>query len=61
MEHGVAFTVSSDAHFPDDLGKYTFANTVLLKAMAFKQLLDLTNAKTIYRTIINVAVDGYLR
>lgn len=31
LEHGVAFTVSSDAHFPDDLGKYTFANTELLK------------------------------
>ena len=32
LEHGVAFTVSSDAHFPDDLGKFTSANTELLKS-----------------------------
>lgn len=39
LEHGVAFTVSSDAHFPDDLGKYTFANTDLLKSCGVQSIV----------------------
>ncbi|WP_155590330.1 histidinol phosphate phosphatase domain-containing protein [Lysinibacillus cavernae] len=39
LAHGVAFTVSSDAHFPDDLGKYTFANTELLKRHSIQSIV----------------------
>lgn len=39
VKRGVEFTVSSDAHFPDDLGNYTFANTDLLKTLGVKKLL----------------------
>ena len=39
VKRGVEFTVSSDAHFPDDLGKYTFANTDLLKSLGVQQLV----------------------
>jgi len=39
IKHGVAFTVSSDAHFPDDLGKHTFANTDLLKSCGVQSIV----------------------
>ncbi|MEQ6355061.1 histidinol phosphate phosphatase domain-containing protein [Lysinibacillus sp. M3] len=39
MEQGVAFTVSSDAHFPDDLGKFTFANADLLKSLGVQSIV----------------------
>lgn len=39
LNHGVAFTVSSDAHFPDDLGKYTFANTELLRSYGVQSVV----------------------
>ena len=39
IDHDVAFTVSSDAHFPDDLGKYTFANANLLKSFGVQSIV----------------------
>lgn len=39
VQHGVEFTVSSDAHFPDDLGKYTFDNADLLKSLGVQHLV----------------------
>lgn len=39
IKHGVAFTVSSDAHFPDDLGKHTFANADLLKSHGVQSIV----------------------
>jgi histidinol-phosphatase (PHP family) len=30
-KHGVVFTLSSDAHFPDDIGKYVAENAAMLK------------------------------
>ncbi|MFF2176854.1 histidinol phosphate phosphatase domain-containing protein [Lysinibacillus sp. NPDC058147] len=40
IDHDVAFTVSSDAHFPDDLGKYTFANANLLKSFGVQSIVS---------------------
>ncbi len=40
LDYGVIFTVSSDAHFPDDLGKYTFANTDLLKSHGVQSIVS---------------------
>ncbi|MGG2109932.1 histidinol phosphate phosphatase domain-containing protein [Lysinibacillus pakistanensis] len=39
IKHGVTFTVSSDAHFPDDLGKHTFANANLLKSHGVQSIV----------------------
>ncbi len=44
-EYGVAFTVSSDAHFPDDVGKYTFANTELLKSFGIQSIVGFEQRK----------------
>lgn len=40
LDYGVIFTVSSDAHFPDDLGKHTFANTDLLKSHGVQSIVS---------------------
>ncbi|GLC87289.1 histidinol phosphate phosphatase domain-containing protein [Lysinibacillus piscis] len=39
LAHGVAFTVSSDSHFPDDLGNYTFENSQMLKSLGAESLV----------------------
>lgn len=38
VERGVEFTVSSDSHFPDDLGRYTVQNAAMLKELGVKKL-----------------------
>ncbi|MFJ6207610.1 histidinol phosphate phosphatase domain-containing protein [Lysinibacillus sp. NPDC092081] len=48
IAHGVAFTVSSDAHFPDDLGKYTLANTELLKSYGVQTIIGFDQRKKQY-------------
>lgn len=39
VERGVEFTVSSDSHFPDDLGKYTSENANMLKDLGVEKLV----------------------
>ncbi|MET4559076.1 histidinol-phosphatase (PHP family) [Lysinibacillus parviboronicapiens] len=48
VEQGVEFTVSSDAHFPDDVGKYTFANTDVLKGLGVQSILGFDERKKKY-------------
>ncbi|EON72956.1 histidinol phosphate phosphatase domain-containing protein [Lysinibacillus sphaericus] len=48
VEQGVEFTVSSDAHFPDDVGKYTFANTDVLKSLDVDSILGFNERKKNY-------------
>ncbi|MGN4126096.1 histidinol phosphate phosphatase domain-containing protein [Lysinibacillus sphaericus] len=48
VEQGVEFTVSSDAHFPDDVGKYTFANTDVLKSLGVHSILGFNERKKKY-------------
>ncbi|QDQ01835.1 histidinol phosphate phosphatase domain-containing protein [Lysinibacillus fusiformis] len=48
VEQGVEFTVSSDAHFPDDIGKYTFANTDVLKGLGVHSILGFDERKKKY-------------
>jgi len=45
IDHGVAFTISSDAHFPDDLGKYTFVNAELLKSFGVQSIVGFEQRK----------------
>lgn len=42
---GVEFTVSSDSHFPDDLGKYTSENAEILKYLGVKKLVGFNGRK----------------
>lgn len=39
VDRGVEFTVSSDSHFPDDLGRYTQENAEMLKRLGVKKLV----------------------
>lgn len=39
VEHGVEFTVSSDSHYPDDLGKFTEMNADMLKDLGVQKLV----------------------
>jgi histidinol-phosphatase (PHP family) len=39
VDRGVEFTVSSDSHFPDDLGRYTQENAEMLKSLGVKNLV----------------------
>ncbi|WP_277585111.1 histidinol phosphate phosphatase domain-containing protein [Psychrobacillus antarcticus] len=39
VDRGVEFTVSSDSHFPDDLGKYTVVNADMLKSLGVEKLV----------------------
>ncbi|WP_019414647.1 histidinol phosphate phosphatase domain-containing protein [Paenisporosarcina sp. TG20] len=39
VERGVEFTVSSDSHFPDDLGRYTVQNAEMLKGLGVEKLV----------------------
>ena len=48
VEHGVDFTISSDAHFPDDLGKYAFANTNTLKSLGVQTIVGFNQRKKKY-------------
>jgi len=48
VQKGVDFTVSSDAHFPDDLGKYTFANSDVLKSLGVQHLVGFDQRKKTY-------------
>lgn len=48
VEHGVDFTVSSDAHFPDDLGKFIFVNTDSLKSLGVQTILGFDQRKKKY-------------
>lgn len=38
-ERGVEFTLSSDSHYPDDLGNYTVENGEMLKGLGVKSLV----------------------
>ncbi|WP_433744051.1 histidinol phosphate phosphatase domain-containing protein [Falsibacillus pallidus] len=42
---GVAFTTSSDSHFPDDLGKYVHQNTELLKSLGKSEIAAFNRRK----------------
>ncbi|WP_107838933.1 histidinol phosphate phosphatase domain-containing protein [Metasolibacillus meyeri] len=48
LAHGVEFTVSSDSHFPDDLGKFTFDNVQQLKEAGISSLVTFTKRKKGY-------------
>lgn len=48
VDNGVDFTISSDAHFPDDLGKYTFVNRDSLKSLGVKAILGFDQRKKKY-------------
>lgn len=48
VERGVDFTVSSDAHFPDDLGKYTSMNMDSLKRLGVQTILGFNQRKKKY-------------
>ncbi|MFF2754772.1 histidinol phosphate phosphatase domain-containing protein [Psychrobacillus sp. NPDC058041] len=39
VDRGVSFTVSSDSHYPDDLGKYTGENANMLKELGVDKLV----------------------
>ncbi|MFJ7973188.1 histidinol phosphate phosphatase domain-containing protein [Psychrobacillus sp. NPDC096389] len=39
VERGVDFTVSSDSHYPDDLGKFTVVNADMLKCLGVQKLV----------------------
>lgn len=39
VDRGVEFTVSSDSHYPDDLGKYTEVNAGMLKSLGVQKLV----------------------
>ncbi|GGA41382.1 histidinol phosphate phosphatase domain-containing protein [Psychrobacillus lasiicapitis] len=39
VDHGVEFTVSSDSHYPDDLGKFTEMNAAMLKNLGIQKLV----------------------
>ncbi|WP_391204619.1 histidinol phosphate phosphatase domain-containing protein [Psychrobacillus sp. L4] len=51
VERGVAFTVSSDSHFPDDLGKYTEENVTMLKALGVDKLVGFDGRVKKYYTL----------
>ncbi|AQU80752.1 MULTISPECIES: histidinol phosphate phosphatase domain-containing protein [Planococcus] len=40
VERGVEFTLSSDSHYPDDLGNYTADNKEMLKKLGVKSLVS---------------------
>ncbi|WP_313893429.1 histidinol phosphate phosphatase domain-containing protein [Psychrobacillus sp.] len=48
---GVEFTVSSDSHFPDDLGKYTLVNTESLKSLGVERLIGFDKRERTYHSI----------
>ena len=47
VESGVEFTVSSDSHYPDDLGNYTSQNAELLKSLGVEKLVAFQNRQKI--------------
>lgn len=49
---GVEFTMSSDAHFPDDLGRYISRNTELLKELGVEKLVAFHSREKVYHPII---------
>lgn len=48
VEKGVDFTLSSDAHFPDDVGNYTEANATTLKQLGVQQLVTFHQRQKMY-------------
>lgn len=48
VNRGVAFTVSSDSHFPDDLGKFTEENASMLKGLGVEKLVGFEQRKRKY-------------
>ncbi|WP_042470609.1 histidinol phosphate phosphatase domain-containing protein [Bacillus ndiopicus] len=51
LAHGVEFTVSSDSHFPDDLGKFTFDNAQQLKSAGVSSLVTFDKREKRYLKI----------
>lgn len=51
VKRGVEFTVSSDSHFPDDLGKYTEKNTNTLKSLGVDKLVGFERRQKKYFSI----------
>ncbi|MBE1555119.1 histidinol-phosphatase (PHP family) [Filibacter limicola] len=51
VARGVEFTVSSDAHFPDDLGKYAQQNVGILRDLGVDRLVTFQNRQRIFRPI----------
>lgn len=51
VKRGVAFTVSSDSHFPDDLGNFTEANAHMLKALGVEKLVGFEQRERKYLSI----------
>lgn len=52
LAHGVEFTVSSDSHFPDDLGKFTFDNAQQLKSAGVSSLVTFDKREKRYLEIL---------
>ncbi|MDN7246342.1 histidinol phosphate phosphatase domain-containing protein [Planococcus shenhongbingii] len=50
-ERGVEFTLSSDSHYPDDLGNYTAENSEKLKDLGIKRLVSFNQRMKKYHYI----------
>ncbi|RDI36922.1 histidinol phosphate phosphatase domain-containing protein [Falsibacillus pallidus] len=51
IDAGVAFTTSSDSHFPDDLGKYVDQNTKLLESLGKTRIAGFKVRKRLYSPV----------
>lgn len=51
VERGAEFTLSSDSHYPDDLGKFTVENKELLKRLGAKSLVSFNRRMKQYHQI----------
>ncbi|MBY6035053.1 histidinol phosphate phosphatase domain-containing protein [Fictibacillus nanhaiensis] len=50
-DHGVVFTLSSDSHFPDDLGKHVSDNLLTLKKLGYTELVTFNKRKRVMKPI----------
>ncbi|PEZ06214.1 histidinol-phosphatase [Bacillus sp. AFS018417] len=51
VQEGVAFTTSSDSHFPDDLGAYVEKNTEMLLGKGIREIATFEQRKRIMRPL----------
>jgi histidinol-phosphatase (PHP family) len=57
LQRGVVFTLSSDSHFPDDLGKYVAENVEMLKKLGVKEVAAFERRKRIMKAIEEMDAD----
>ncbi|UED74997.1 histidinol phosphate phosphatase domain-containing protein [Brevibacillus sp. DP1.3A] len=51
VAHGVPLTLSSDAHFPDDIGRYVAANLEILHSMGVTEIATFSGRQRIMKPI----------